>query len=111
MLKSQSSEELHRTVTAQAAVADDEAASPVASAHRPAWTWGPVAPTPVLFGCKKKLIRANHRVSGNCEIWLPEQVWSRCLGVELRSKVHFIFSTKHIEQLRFGVKTDLKTEG
>lgn len=92
-------------------MADDEAASPMASAHRPAWTWGPVAPMPVLFGGKKKLIRANHRVSGNCEIRLPERVWSSCLGVELGNKVHFIFSTKHIEQLHFGVKRDFKPEG
>lgn len=47
-------------VTAQSAVAADEAASLTASAHRSAWTQGPVAPTLALFGGAKKLIRANH---------------------------------------------------
>ena len=36
-LKPRSSEELHRTVTAPSAAADDEAASPTASAHCRAW--------------------------------------------------------------------------
>lgn len=60
-------------MTAQSAAADDEAASPTASARHPAWTWGPVAPTLVLLGGGKKLIRAHRRVSTNCEI-----VWSEC---------------------------------
>lgn len=105
VLKPQSSEELWRTVTAQSA------ASPTASAHHPAWTWGPMAPTLVLFGGDKKLIRANQRVGTNCEIRLQERARSSCLGVELGNKVHFIFGMKHFEQLHFGAKKGLKSRG
>lgn len=70
-----------------------------------------MAPTLVLLGGDKKLIRANHRAGTNCEIRLSERAWSSCQGADLGSKVHFALDTKHIEQLHFGVRRDSKAEG
>lgn len=55
---------------AGAVIGQAGAASLIASALRPAWTWSLVAPMPVLSGDDQKLITANHKAGTNDEMRL-----------------------------------------